>query len=92
MKRLSPSSLAVHSTESIPFKSGISSAFPPDVYPVLTATVNGPLWVAEGEDLSMFSATTGGSESNSTLATRLHPYRRIPRARFYIRVARRSGE
>ena len=63
VKQLNPSSLAVHSTESIPFKSSNSSAFPPDVYPVLTATVNGPLWVAEGADLWMLSPITGAVES-----------------------------
>ena len=49
VEQLDPASLGVHRTESLLVKDNLDGE--PQINPVLTATVDGPLWVAGGEDL-----------------------------------------
>ena len=61
VEQLNPSTLAVTNKESLPVKDGVSGQGV--VYPVLTATVDGPLWVAGGDDLWASNPTTGAPET-----------------------------
>jgi hypothetical protein len=58
--QLDPSTLAIHSTYTLRVKDSIWE--PPEA-PVLTATVNGPLWVAGGEDIWALNPSTGVIET-----------------------------
>ena len=60
-EQLDPSTLAVHATHTLV---EAKTPYPPS--PVLTATVDGPLWVAAGEDVWALSATTGAVETSFT--------------------------
>ena len=60
VEQLDTSTLTLHSTESLPVKDNL---FGPRVNPVLTATIDGPLWVAGGEDLWALNRTTGEIET-----------------------------
>ena len=59
VEQLDISTLALHSSESLRVKDNM---FATGVYPLLTATVNGPLWVAGGDDLWELNPTTGAIE------------------------------
>ncbi len=61
VEQLDPSTLGVRSTESLPVKDNLEGE--PQVNPVLTATVDGPLWVAGGEDLWALNPSTGSVET-----------------------------
>jgi hypothetical protein len=63
IRQLDPSNLALHSTESLRVKDGVSPGGPPFVFPAMAATVNGPLWVAGGDDLFELNSTTGAVEA-----------------------------
>ncbi len=56
VEQLDTSTLALRTSESLPVKNNV---FRPPVLPVLTATDDGPLWVAGGEDLWALNPTTG---------------------------------
>jgi hypothetical protein len=58
LKQLDPSTLVIHASESLPVKDGAS----PQVNATLTATVDGPLWVAGGEDLWALNPSNGAVE------------------------------
>ena len=60
-EQLDLSTLAVHATHTLV---EAKTPYPPS--PVLTATVDGPLWVAAGEDVWALSATTGAVETSFT--------------------------
>ena len=60
VEQLDTSTLALISRESLPVKDNL---FGPGVDPVLTATVDGPLWVAGGEDLWALNPSTGAIET-----------------------------
>ncbi len=60
VEQLDPSTLGVHNTESLVVKDHLAE---PQINPVLTATVNGPLWIAGGEDLWALNPTTGAVET-----------------------------
>ena len=60
VEQLDTSTLTLHARESLPVKNLL---FGPGVDPVLTATVNGPLWVAGGEDLWALNPRTGAIET-----------------------------
>ncbi len=62
IRRLDPLTLALHASESIRVKDGVSSVGPPFIYPALTATVDGPLWVAAGDDIWALNPSTGAVE------------------------------
>lgn len=55
-----PVTLAIRSSQSLPVKDNL---FGPQVAPSLTATVNGPLWIAGGEDLWALNPATGTVET-----------------------------
>jgi hypothetical protein len=59
VERFDTSTLALVSKISLPVKDNLA---PPGVYPVLTATIDGPLWVAGGEDLWELDPITGAIE------------------------------
>jgi hypothetical protein len=61
--RLDPTTLAIRDRISLPVKNDLSTARPDIIYPVITATTNGPLWVAGGEDLWAVNPTTGAFET-----------------------------
>jgi outer membrane protein assembly factor BamB len=60
VEQLDPSTLALHRSESLPVKDNVNG-WP--VAPLLTATVDGPLWIAGGEDLWALDPTTGSVET-----------------------------
>jgi hypothetical protein len=60
IEQLDTATLTVHSTESLPVTDNL---FGPRVNPVLTATIDGPLWIAGGEDLWALNPTTGAIEA-----------------------------
>lgn len=60
VEQLVPSTLAVHSTESLLVKDNLDE---PQINPVLTATVDGPLWIAGGEDLWALNPSNGAVET-----------------------------
>jgi len=62
-EQLDPTTLALHATHVL---SEASASYPPS--PVLTATVDGPLWVAAGEDVWALNPTTGAVETSFTTA------------------------
>jgi hypothetical protein len=59
VKQLDPSTLAIRSSESLPVEDGAS----PQVNATLTATVDGPLSVAGGEDLWALNPSNGAVEA-----------------------------
>jgi hypothetical protein len=59
VKQLDPSTLAIHASESLPVNDGAA----PQVNATLTATVDGPLWVAGGEDLWALNPSNGAVEA-----------------------------
>jgi hypothetical protein len=59
VEQLDISTLVLHSSESLPVKDNM---FATGVNPLLTATVNGPLWVAGGDDLWELNPSTGAIE------------------------------
>ncbi len=61
VEQLDPASLGVHRTESLLVKDNLDGE--PQINPVLTATVDGPLWVAGGEDLWALNPSTGAVET-----------------------------
>jgi hypothetical protein len=60
-EQLDPSTLALHAKESLPVRNTLFPPFRP--VPNLTATVDGPLWVAGGEDLWALNPATGAVET-----------------------------
>ncbi len=61
VEQLDTSTLTLHSRQDFPVKNDVFGLEEAD--PVLAATVNGPLWVAGGEDLWAFNPTTGDLET-----------------------------
>ena len=59
VKQLDPSTLAIHASESLPVNDGAA----PQVNATLTATVDGPLWMAGGEDLWALNPSNGAVEA-----------------------------
>jgi len=62
-EQLDPSTLAVHATHSLV---EAKTPYPPS--PVLTATVDGPLWVAAGDDVWALNPSSGAIETSLTTA------------------------
>jgi hypothetical protein len=62
IEQLDTTTLALHSRRDLPVQNNL---FGPAVDPVLTATINGPLWVAGGEDLWELNPSTGAIETES---------------------------
>ncbi|MGO9343975.1 MAG: hypothetical protein ACLP6E_15900 [Acidimicrobiales bacterium] len=60
VEQLDTSTLALKSRQYLPVKDNM---FAPDVDPVLTATIEGPLWVAGAEDLWALNPSTGAIEA-----------------------------
>jgi hypothetical protein len=60
VEQLDTTTLAFHSRQYLPVKNNL---FAPGVDPVLTATIDGPLWVAGGEDLWALNPSTGAIET-----------------------------
>jgi hypothetical protein len=64
VEQLDISTLTLHSSESLTVKNNLFGPLNnPGGSPVLTATINGPLWVAGGEDLWELNPTTGAVET-----------------------------
>jgi hypothetical protein len=63
VRQLDPSTLALHASKSLRVMDGVSPVGPPFIYPVLTATVDGPLWLSAGYDLWALNPTTGAVEN-----------------------------
>ena len=63
LRQLDPSTLALHASESLRVKNGVSPVGPPFIYPALTSTLNGPMWVAAGDDLWALNPATGAVET-----------------------------
>ena len=63
VEQLDPTTLASDFRESLPVKDHVGSLPPSPVLPVLTATVDGPLWVAGGEDVWALNPSTGAVET-----------------------------
>jgi len=62
-EQLDPSTLAVRATHALV---EAKTAYPPS--PVLTATVDGPLWVAAGDDVWALNPSSGATETSFTTA------------------------
>jgi hypothetical protein len=60
-EQLNPSTLALHAKESLSVRNTLFP--PPTPAPNLTATVDGPLWIAGGEDLWALNPVTGAVET-----------------------------
>lgn len=60
VEQLDTATLTLHSRQYLPVK---NNPFGPGVAPDLTATINGPLWVAGGEDLWALNPSTGAVET-----------------------------
>ncbi len=60
--RLDPTTLAIHERISLPVKNDFPTAHE-IIDPVITATTNGPVWVAGGEDLWALNPATGAIET-----------------------------
>ncbi|MGO9343598.1 MAG: hypothetical protein ACLP6E_13940 [Acidimicrobiales bacterium] len=61
--RLNPTTLAIRDQVSLPVPVIIGGDGVPEVYPVVAATTNGPLWVAGGDNLWALNPTTGAIET-----------------------------
>ncbi len=61
--RLDPTTLAIRDRISLPVRDHLSIAGPLTIYPVITRTINGPVWVAGGEDLWALNPATGAVET-----------------------------
>ena len=62
-EQLDPTTLTLHATHAL---SEAKAPYPPS--PVLTATVDGPLWVAAGEDVWALNPSSGAVETRFTTA------------------------
>jgi hypothetical protein len=60
VEQFDTSTLDLHSRQYLPVKNNL---YGPGVEPVLTATINGPLWIAGGEDLWALNPSTGAVET-----------------------------
>lgn len=63
VRQLDPSTLALHASESLPVKDGLSPNGAPELIALLSATVDGPLWVAGDDDLWALNPNTGTVET-----------------------------
>jgi hypothetical protein len=63
VRQLDPSTLALHASKSLRVKDGVSPVGPPFIYPAMTQTVDGPLWVSAGDDLWALNPSTSVVET-----------------------------